>query len=54
MLFDLGYTKQVTDELDRYGIQYTMFTDVHPDPLLSDAKKGAEAMANFQPMLLLH
>ena len=53
VLFDLGYTKQVTDELDRYGIQYTMFTDVHPDPLLSDAKKGAEAMANFQPDVII-
>ena len=53
VLFDLGYTKQVTDELDRYGIQYTMFTDVHPDPLLSDAKKGAEAMANFKPDVII-
>ena len=53
VLFDLGYTKQVTDELDRYGVQYTMFTDVHPDPLLSDAKKGAEAMANFKPDVII-
>ncbi|MGL4373706.1 MAG: bifunctional acetaldehyde-CoA/alcohol dehydrogenase [Turicibacter sp.] len=49
VLFDLGYTKHVTNELDKYGIQYTIFTDVNPDPLLSDAKKGAEAMRNFQP-----
>ncbi|HAX73251.1 MAG TPA: bifunctional acetaldehyde-CoA/alcohol dehydrogenase [Firmicutes bacterium] len=49
VLFDLGYTKHVTNELDKYGIQYTIFTDVNPDPMLSDAKKGAEAMRNFQP-----
>ena len=49
VLFDLGYTKHVTDELDKYGIQYTICTDVHPDPLLSDAKKGAQAMAEFKP-----
>ena len=49
VLFDLGYTRHVTDELDKYGIQYTIFTDVQPDPQLADAKKGAEAMRAFQP-----
>ena len=53
VLFDLGYTRQVTDELDKYGIKYTLYTDVNPDPLLSDAKKGAEAMAAFNPDVII-
>lgn len=53
VLFDLGYTKQVTNELDRHGIQYTLFTGVHPDPLLSDAQKGAEAMRAFKPDVII-
>ena len=53
VLFDLGYTRQVTDELDKYGIKYTLYTDVNPDPLLSDAKKGAEAMTAFDPDVII-
>jgi len=53
ILFDLGYTAQVTDKLDEMGIAYSIFTDVKPDPALSDVRKGAEAMTSFQPDLVI-
>src|SRR5699024_3181088 len=34
-LFDLGYTKKITDVLEGLGIQYQIFSDVKPDPDLS-------------------
>ena len=34
-LFDLGYTKKVTDVLDEIGVAYKKFSDVHPDPDLT-------------------
>ncbi|MCL1950935.1 MAG: bifunctional acetaldehyde-CoA/alcohol dehydrogenase [Turicibacter sp.] len=52
-LFDLGYTNYVTKELDKYGIQYQIFSDVQPDPLLSDAQKGADAMKLFNPDVII-
>ena len=52
-LFDLGYTNYVTKELDKYGIQYEIFSDVQPDPLLSDAQKGADAMLAFKPDVII-
>jgi len=52
-LFDLGYTNYVTKELDKYGISYQIFSDVQPDPLLSDAQKGADAMLAFQPDVII-
>ena len=53
ILFDLGYTKQLTDELDKYGIAHTIFTDVNPDPLLSDVQKGAAEMRRFNPDVVI-
>ncbi|ERJ13639.1 bifunctional acetaldehyde-CoA/alcohol dehydrogenase [Haloplasma contractile] len=49
VLFDLGYTNHITQELEKYGIQYQIFTDVQPDPTLSNAKSGAKAMEQFKP-----
>lgn len=53
VLFNLGYTKNITSQLEKYGIQYQIFTEVNPDPLLSDAKKGAAAMESFQPDVII-
>ncbi len=53
ILFDLGYTKKITDELDAYGISYQLFSDVQPDPTLQNAKDGAKAMEAFQPDLVI-
>ncbi len=48
-LYKNGYTKYVTDKLDEMGIRHTTFFDVEPDPTLSSARKGAEAMRAFEP-----
>lgn len=48
-LFDLGYTKKITDVLDGYGMQYKLFSDVLPDPTLATVEAGAASMRDFQP-----
>ena len=48
-LFKNGYTKPITDKLDEMGITHTTFFDVEPDPSLTSAKKGAQAMMAFSP-----
>ena len=48
-LYKNGYTKAVTDRLDEMGISHHTFFDVAPDPTLSCALKGAEAMRAFGP-----
>lgn len=48
-LYKNGYTKCVTDKLDEMGIRHTSFFEVEPDPTLSSAEKGAEAMRAFEP-----
>jgi len=53
VLFDLGYTKHVTDELDKLKITYTIFTEVNPDPLVADVQKGAKAMQSFNPDVII-
>ena len=52
-LYNNGYTKCVTDELDKMGITHTTFFDVQPDPTLSSAKEGAKAMAAFNPDVII-
>ncbi|MGN0242600.1 MAG: bifunctional acetaldehyde-CoA/alcohol dehydrogenase [Lachnospiraceae bacterium] len=48
-LYKNGYTKVVTDELDKMNIQHTTFYNVAPDPTLACAKEGAEQMRSFEP-----
>jgi len=48
-LYQNGYTKPVTNELDRMGITHACFFDVAPDPSLKCAKEGAKAMEAFAP-----
>ena len=48
-LFENGYTKPIEDKLSEMGIQYTVFSDVQPDPTLANAKAGVEAMQSFKP-----
>lgn len=48
-LYHNGYTQGITRKLDEMGIRHTTFWDVSPDPTLACAKKGAAAMAAFQP-----
>ncbi len=48
-LFENGYTKPIENKLSEMGIQYTVFSDVQPDPTLANAKAGVEAMQSFKP-----
>lgn len=48
-LYKNGYVAPIERKLDEMGIQHTCFYDVAPDPNLSSALKGAEAMRLFQP-----
>ncbi|MCH5298710.1 MAG: bifunctional acetaldehyde-CoA/alcohol dehydrogenase [Ruminococcus sp.] len=52
-LYSNGYTKCVTDELDKMGITHTTFFNVQPDPTLASAKEGAAAMAAFNPDVII-
>lgn len=53
VLFNLGYTRKVTDVLDKHGIMYNIFSDVEPDPTLKCAKEGAKAMLDFNPDVII-
>lgn len=48
-LYNNGYTKTVTDQLDQMGIVHTTFYDVAPDPTLQCAELGAKMMRSFEP-----
>lgn len=52
-LYKNGYAKPVTDKLDSMGITHTCFYDVAPDPTLACAKEGANAMASFEPDVII-
>ena len=52
-LFNNGYTKCITNELDKMGITHTTFFNVQPDPTLASAKEGAKAMAAFNPDVII-
>ena len=48
-LYKNGYVAPIEKKLDQLGIQHTCFYDVAPDPNLSSALKGAQAMRLFEP-----
>lgn len=52
-LYTSGNTKPIEKLLDNMGIQHTCYYDVHPDPTLGNAKRGAEAMRAFGPDLII-
>ncbi len=52
-LYQNGYTKPVTDQLDAMGITHTTFYQVEPDPTLACARAGAAQMQAFQPDVIL-
>ena len=43
-LYQNGYTKPITDQLDKMGIDHTCFYEVAPDPTLQTARKGVEQL----------
>lgn len=48
-LFNNGYTRPITDKLTEMGIDYSVFSEVAPDPTLACAKAGARQMEEFKP-----
>ena len=48
-LYKNGYVAPIEEKLDQLGIQHICFYDVAPDPNLSSALKGAQAMRLFEP-----
>ncbi|MBQ1538863.1 MAG: bifunctional acetaldehyde-CoA/alcohol dehydrogenase [Ruminococcus sp.] len=48
-----GYTKPITDRLDKMGIVHETFLDVAPDPTLSCALEGVKAMRAFEPDVII-
>jgi len=52
-LYENGFTKAVTDELDSMGIRHATFYNVCPDPTLACAREGAEQMRAFEPDVII-
>jgi acetaldehyde dehydrogenase/alcohol dehydrogenase len=52
-LFDLGYTKKVTDVLDEIGIAHKVFSDVHPDPDLTTVNNAIGTLRSFEPDVII-
>lgn len=48
-LYQNGYSKPITDQLDAMGIAHMTFFNVAPDPTLASAQEGASQMKAFQP-----
>ncbi|OCG71284.1 bifunctional acetaldehyde-CoA/alcohol dehydrogenase [Gilliamella sp. Nev5-1] len=48
-LFNNGYSKQITDQLEAQGVICETFFDVEADPTLSVVRKGTDSMQVFQP-----
>lgn len=48
-LYKNGYTKPITDKLDKMGIAHNVFFDVEPDPTLGCALEGVKAIRAFEP-----
>ena len=48
-LYESGFSRKVTDTLDRLGIQTEVFSDVAPDPTLACAEEGANLCKSYKP-----
>ncbi len=45
----LGFTQEVQKRLQRAGVESTVFAEVEPEPSLQTVRRGAEAMAAYEP-----
>lgn len=53
ILFDLGYTKKVTDILESVGVTAQIFSEVKPDPDLSTINYALNSINAFQPDVII-
>ena len=47
-LFEIGLTKKVTDKLDEAGIEYTVYSDVKPNPTIKNVLDGVEVCKKYK------
>lgn len=52
-LLRFGVAKMVTDVLDQAGISYEIFSEVKPNPTVSNVKAGIDAFKNAQADILV-
>ncbi len=52
-LYQNGYSKRITDQLDKMGIVHDTFYDVAPDPNLETAIAGTKRMKAFAPDMII-
>lgn len=52
-LYNNGYTKPITDLLDKMNISHACFYEVAPDPTLQIARKGLEQLSAFNPDVII-
>ena len=52
-LFDLGYTKHITDVLEEIGITFQIFSDVKPDPDLTTINQAIKMLNSFGPDVII-
>ncbi|MFW9825646.1 MAG: iron-containing alcohol dehydrogenase [Candidatus Thorarchaeota archaeon] len=53
VLEEIGFLKILTDKLDKYSKQYSIFTEVIPDPHEEDVLKGKEVCNEYKPDLII-
>lgn len=53
ILYDLGFSDKITEQLDELGIDSKVFFDVEPDPCLATARRGAKEMLTYQPDIII-
>lgn len=53
VLFELGYTKKVTDVLEEINVKYEIFSDVEPDPTLSLVERALKTCRSLQPDVII-
>ena len=46
-LLDAGVTAKVTEVLEKGGIEYTIYSDVKPNPTIKNVTEGVEVCKNF-------
>jgi len=52
-LFQLGYTKKITDVLEDMGIAYQIFSEVAPDPDTDTVNRALQMARSFEPDVII-
>ena len=52
-LFEMGFTKEITQTLDSLNIEHHVFSEVEPDPSLSTVQRGLAVIKHFQPDVII-